>query len=111
MASLLQVWGTNLAAAAALMLMVWLLSLRLRDVSIVDIFWGAAGAFIALLTFVTADGALPRRALLTSLTVLWGVRLSLHIGLRNWGKPEDFPRLGAYVRHWLRWTTAEVPQL
>lgn len=97
MESLFQVLGTNLTAAAVLMFLVWLLSLRLRDVSIVDIAWGSAGALIAVLTFINADGAVARRILLTSLTALWGVRLSIHIGLRKWGTPEDF-RYAAFRR-------------
>jgi steroid 5-alpha reductase family enzyme len=28
--------------------------------------------------------------LIYSLTTIWGLRLALHIGIRNWGKPEDF---------------------
>jgi steroid 5-alpha reductase family enzyme len=59
-------------------------------VSIVDIAWGAAGALIALNTFLLADGDLARRFLVTGMTVIWGGRLALHIGLRKEGKGEDF---------------------
>jgi steroid 5-alpha reductase family enzyme len=41
------VFGTNLAAAMALMFCVWLLSLAKKDVSIVDIFWGLGFVVIA----------------------------------------------------------------
>lgn len=27
---------------------------------------------------------------MAALVTLWGLRLTLHIGFRNWGKPEDF---------------------
>jgi len=90
MGSLLPLAGMNLAVVASAMVLLWLVSLRLRDVSIVDIAWGAAGALIALVTFFLADGPLPRRILLTGMTVFWGSRLALHIGKRKLGKGEDF---------------------
>jgi len=82
--------GLNLSVAILVMVLFWILSLRIGDVSIVDIAWGANGALISLLTFTLADGALPRRLLLTGMATLWGVRLSLHIALRRQGKAEDF---------------------
>jgi len=62
----------------------------LKNSSIVDIFWGLG--FIAIVWFglALADGSLPRKLLVYSLTTIWGLRLALHIGIRNWGKPEDF---------------------
>ena len=48
MDSLFELLGLNLVLAAAVMATVWLVSLRLRDVSIVDIVWGAAGALMAV---------------------------------------------------------------
>ena len=82
--------GFNLALSALVMAGLWLLSLRLRDVSIVDIAWGANGALIGLVTFFLTEGALARRLLLTGLVVFWGVRLALFIGARKKGKGEDF---------------------
>jgi steroid 5-alpha reductase family enzyme len=70
---------------------IWLLSLVLRDSSIVDIFWGIG--FIAItwtLATLAADGLAPRAWLLASLVTVWGLRLSLHILWRNWGRGEDF---------------------
>ena len=90
MQPLFTILSLNLALAATVMVVVWLLSLRLQDVSIVDIAWGATGALMALAAFLLSDGALPRRLLITGMTVLWGSRLALHIGLRKWGKEEDF---------------------
>ncbi len=80
----------NLAFSAALMTCVWIVSLRIRDVSIVDIVWGAAGAMLAITTFFMTDGDPARKLLVVGMTVLWGGRLSLHIGVRSRGKGEDF---------------------
>lgn len=80
----------NLGFSAALMTAVWIVSLRLQDVSIVDIVWGAAGAMLAITTFFMTDGDPVRKLLVVGMTVLWGGRLALHIGLRSRGKGEDF---------------------
>jgi steroid 5-alpha reductase family enzyme len=82
--------GANLAIVVLGMVGVWTLSLRMRDVSIVDIAWGVDGALIALLTFLLTDGPLPRRVLLTAMVAFWGVRLALYIGIRKRGHGEDF---------------------
>lgn len=90
MDSMYALLGFNLALAAVLMAAVWLVSLRLQDVSIVDIVWGLAGALMALSSFLLAGGSPPRKFLITAMTVIWGCRLALHIGLRARGKGEDF---------------------
>jgi len=87
----LETYATALATILALMILLWLLSLFLKNSSIVDIFWGT-GFVIAgwLYFFLNPDSPLPRRLLLNLLVTLWGLRLSIYILLRNWGKPEDF---------------------
>jgi steroid 5-alpha reductase family enzyme len=80
----------NLGFSSALMASVWIASLRVRDVSIVDIAWGATGAMMAITTFFMTDGAPARKFLVVGMTVVWGFRLAFHIGLRSRGKGEDF---------------------
>lgn len=74
----------------ACMVLLWLLSLALRDASIADVFWGSGFAAVALLGLVAGPaGASPRALLAWALTTAWGLRLSLHL-LRRWrGKGED----------------------
>jgi steroid 5-alpha reductase family enzyme len=73
------------------MVLLWLLSLALRNSSIVDIFWGTGFVIVAWVAFALGDdGYPPRKILLVALVTLWGLRLSLYILWRNWGKPEDF---------------------
>ena len=87
-----------LASVGALMIAVWLLSLMLRDASIVDIVWGLGFAIVAVLgTFLGADT--PRARLIGALTVIWGVRLATHLFRRNVGKGEDY-RYRAMRRRW-----------
>jgi steroid 5-alpha reductase family enzyme len=106
----------RLAAEAALSLAValgllWLLSLRLRDASIVDIFWGLGFAGIATLAGAQGGGLPERRALVTALTVAWGLRLALYIAGRNWGRGED-PRYRAMRESWgARWWWVSLGQV
>jgi len=85
----LSIFITNLSAVMAMMFAIWLLSLIKGDASIVDVFWGLGFVVVAWLTFLQADGYLGRKALITLLTTLWGLRLALYILVRNWGHGED----------------------
>lgn len=87
----LGIWLMAGGVVLGLMILLWLLSLALRNASIVDIFWGTGFVIVAWAAFLfTPDGFLPRKLLLAALVTIWGLRLSIHILRRNWGKPEDF---------------------
>jgi len=73
-----------------LMTILWLLSLIRKNSSIVDIFWGIGFILVTWLAFALAQGYLPRKQLVPTLVTIWGLRLAIHIGIRNWGKSEDF---------------------
>jgi len=92
-------FGATFAVTVAAMLLLWLVSLAKRDVSIVDAYWGPGFAVIAVVACVLADGAAPRRILVTALTVAWGLRLGGYLLWRNWRRPEDF-RYAAMRRSW-----------
>ena len=81
---------TTLVATMAMMVFLWLVSLAIRNASIVDIFWGVGFAIVAVFTFALSNGYLPRKRLIIALAVIWGLRLAIHIGWRNHGKGEDF---------------------
>jgi len=89
MESELSILAFNLGAIVVLMTGVWLMSLVKRDASIVDVFWGLGFMLVAWLTFVKSDGYLGRKLLLTLLTTIWGLRLAVHIFIRNWRHGED----------------------
>ncbi len=74
-----------------LMILLWLVSLALKNSSIVDIFWGSGFVITTWAAFLlTPEGFAMRKLLISLLVTIWGLRLSLHILRRNWGKPEDF---------------------
>ncbi len=93
------VLGVAALVIVALMLAVWVLSLVLRDASIVDIVWGLGFVVVAWVSRFTADGYEPRQNLLVALTTVWGLRLAAYLAWRNIGKGED-PRYVAMRHHW-----------
>ncbi len=100
----LNIYLTGLLAILIAVTLVWLLSLAIKDSSIVDIFWGTGFVIVALVyAALTPDGAAPRKLLLLALVALWGLRLSLHIGARNIGKPEDFRYAAWRTQYGSRW--------
>ena len=95
----------NLVAVFIMMMIGWLISLRYRNVTIVDSLWGLGFVLIAWITFFLSQGFLGRRLLIVTLVSLWGIRLSIFLTRRNWGAGED-PRYGEWrkksgERFWL----------
>ena len=91
----LTVMAWNLLAVAAMMITGWLISLAYRNVTIVDSLWGLGFVLIAWLTLGMSDGYENRKMLIAILVTLWGLRLSIYLSWRNWGKGED-PRYGSW---------------
>jgi steroid 5-alpha reductase family enzyme len=73
----------------------------LRNNGIVDAAWGLGFIVVSAALFVRAPGLYPAKALVMAAVVVWGLRLAVHITLRNWGRPEDF-RYAAMRRKWGR---------
>jgi len=78
------------AAVLAYVTAIWLLSLALSNASIIDIFWGPGFVLLATLYHATLDGFGGRSVLITTLVLVWGLRLGLHIFWRNRGHGEDY---------------------
>lgn len=78
-------------AAQFFFFLIFLLSVSLDKYSTVDIFWGASIIFNALVLGLYFQSTLTLSFYwLAAGVVLWGLRLSIYLGLRNGGKPEDF---------------------
>jgi steroid 5-alpha reductase family enzyme len=84
------------AALAAFMVAAWLLSLRLRDASIVDVAWGLGFVLVAWIAFALGDGDGERPLLAAVLATLWGLRLAGYIGARKLRHPGEDPRYAAW---------------
>jgi steroid 5-alpha reductase family enzyme len=81
---------TTLIGLLVVTVLLWLLSLRLRDASIVDIFWGLGFVAVAWTTHALSGNDSPRAWLVCVLVTVWGVRLAVHLALRNLGHGEDY---------------------
>lgn len=86
----------------------WLYSLKIKNVSIVDIFWGLGFAIAACFCSIGLSRSwfgdhLPKpdwfEWILTGMVVAWGSRLASYLFLRNHGKPEDY-RYAAMREYW-----------
>lgn len=89
--SFIEQYGIALLVILGCMTLLWLISLQLKNSSIVDIFWGTGFVIANWVYFALAPEGFPLRKWLVGILVtVWGLRLSLHILRRNWGKPEDF---------------------
>jgi steroid 5-alpha reductase family enzyme len=80
----------NLGLIAVIMLILWLISLLIRNSSIVDIFWGMGFVLIVWTTFAVARSMSSRSLLISVLTSVWGLRLAGYLAWRNLGKGEDY---------------------
>ena len=100
----IHVYGIAALVILAYMAIIWGVSLWLKNASIVDIFWGAGFVVTNWLYFALTPGGAPtRKLLILALVTIWGLRLSLHILVRNWGKPEDFRYRKWREEHGARW--------
>ncbi|MFI6353605.1 DUF1295 domain-containing protein [Streptomyces sp. NPDC050743] len=90
--------GWAAATALAIMLGAFAIALNLDMHRIVDVAWGLAFAAVAVVTFSLSGGQgdPARRVLVTVLTVVWGLRLAVHIARRGRGHGED-PRYEAML--------------
>jgi steroid 5-alpha reductase family enzyme len=105
--SFLQIYGQALIVIIALMTILWVISIFIKNVSIVDIFWGTGFVITSVFYFLMTEGFETRKTILMLLVSVWGLRLSIHIGLRNKGKGEDFryrefrKKYGAHRYWWI----------
>jgi steroid 5-alpha reductase family enzyme len=92
---LLTIFIWNFAAVLAMMVCGWFISVRFKNVTIVDSLWGLGFVLVVWITFAMADGFMGRKLLIAILVSLWGVRLAIYLSWRNWGIGED-PRYGSW---------------
>jgi steroid 5-alpha reductase family enzyme len=69
---------------------VFVLALRLKNNGVVDVAWGLGFTVVTAALFTREPALYPAKALVMALVLVWGLRLSIHIFMRNAGKPEDF---------------------
>ncbi len=73
----------NLGLIVVVMLALWTLALKLKDVSFVDGVWPLGMLMLALATFPRTEGDATRKWLLLWLCAVWAIRLAWHL-LKRW---------------------------
>ncbi|KGE71865.1 DUF1295 domain-containing protein [Spirochaeta lutea] len=100
--NLLQLLAWGSAGITLLMLLGFVVASLIRNNGIVDILWGPAQLAFLAAGLGASHGIygdpLPLHPGLIMLGC-WAVRLAVHIGIRNWGKPED-RRYAGFRRRW-----------
>lgn len=91
---------TAAVVVLALMLTTWVVSVIVKNASIVDIVWGLGFVLVAWAVRLRVDeGLAARQNLLVAMTTVWGLRLGGYLLWRNHGKGEDY-RYRAMRKHW-----------
>ena len=99
MSSSADVMLASAIAIAILMFSTWVLSVSIKNASIVDIVWGTGFVVVAWVSYAVGDGDDTRRIVIAALVTLWGLRLAGYLAKRNLGHGEDY-RYRAMRKHW-----------
>jgi steroid 5-alpha reductase family enzyme len=96
---LISVFIATAATALVLVTALWLLSIPLRDVSIIDMAFASIIASLIILAWQLggAEGHIP--GLIVILVSIWALRMTVYLVHRNWGHGEDprYTRLRSWV--------------
>ena len=76
--SFFQIYLHALMIILVLMSAVWIISVIVKNVSIVDFFWGLGFVITSLFYFLKTDGSQTRKILLIIIVMIWGLRLSVY---------------------------------
>lgn len=77
----------------------WLVQLRTRNGGLVDAVWALTLGGLALVYALAGDAPAGVRVAVAVMGGLWGLRLGMHLFLRNWGHAEDW-RYAQFRRDW-----------
>jgi steroid 5-alpha reductase family enzyme len=66
---------------------------------VADVAWGPGFIVVAVISLIIAGNFSHRALIVSSLILIWGIRLAFHIGKRHIGKPED-ARYAKWRKEW-----------
>ena len=85
-----EVMITAAVTIAIVMVSTWVVSVAIRNASIVDIVWGLGFVAVSWVLWARIDGNNGRQSLVAVMVGLWGLRLGGYLAKRNIGHGEDF---------------------
>lgn len=83
----------------AFMCTMFVIAQLIKNNSIVDIGWGVGFIIVTVVTFFAFGDDRFHQKLVSYLVIVWALRLSIYIGIRNIGQPEDF-RYANWRKEW-----------
>jgi steroid 5-alpha reductase family enzyme len=88
---------SSLGMAIGYVTLIWLLSLVMGRVGIIDAFWGPGFVLIAALCdwLTNNDGWNRAESWLLAMVTIWGARLGIHLSIRVFGDPHEDRRYAA----------------
>ncbi len=81
---------TAAVTIAIVMVTTWIVSVAIKNASIVDIVWGLGFVAVSWVLWWRIDGDNTRQAVLAVMVGLWGLRLGGYLAKRNLGHGEDW---------------------
>ena len=87
--SILSNFGLSAGALFVCLTALWAISYKIKDASIIDIFWGAGFGIVAIVCMLNSELMTPYLWLLAAMPIIWAVRLSAYLAKRNLGHGED----------------------
>ena len=95
------VLATNFAIIFASVLLLWLASIALRDVSIIDMAFAVILWLVTAASYTMGGGTAERKQLILALVTVWAIRITWHLVRRNWGHGEDvrYTKLRSWVNN------------
>jgi steroid 5-alpha reductase family enzyme len=78
------------AALFALATVGWGLSVVRRNANVVDALWGPSQIVVAVVSLIAGEDRTARSWVCAALVAVWGLRLALHLMMRDHGRGEDW---------------------
>jgi len=94
----IEIWISSFLFVMLFLTALWVVSVLIKNASIVDPFWGTGFIIITVFSLYQMNHFHPRVLLTTGLVSIWGLRLSIYLLLRNTGHGED-PRYQNFRKH------------
>lgn len=81
--------GIGVAALALLMLVIWVISIRMKNAGLVDVGWALGLVTLAAWYAWQGSGLFARKWVMAGMVAFWGLRLAIHLARRSAIEPED----------------------
>jgi steroid 5-alpha reductase family enzyme len=87
----------NAAVLLGIVLLLWVIGVRIGDVSFIDAFWGGGMALLAAVSWLRLAEPGPLANLIVAMAVLWGARLAIYL-FRRWRREGEDARYARMLR-------------